>query len=63
MPSSWIKNMTSWFQLKKDQSRLATPEKQNDLSAKPTSALSERVLEIMHKPDPNEVGPKRPYKP
>ncbi len=63
---SWVNNMTTWFQFKRDQSRLPTSEKTNQniaTPAKPQDVLSQRVLDIMHKPDPKDYGPKRPNKP
>lgn len=69
MSSSWLKNMTTWFQTKRDQNRTSSSmnvnhnENAQNLSPKADNPLAKSVLDIMNKPDPKDYGPKRPNKP
>ena len=68
---SWVNNMTTWFQIKRNQDRAATKNSfnENEQSTLDPNAdrLSRSILEIMHKPKgfmtDDEFGPKPPTKP
>jgi hypothetical protein len=67
---SWVNNMTTWFQIKRDQDRAATKDHQNQHQQVDTpnaDRLAKSILEIMHKPKgfttDDEFGPKPPSKP
>jgi len=59
---SWVNNMTTWFQTKRNQERTAQNHNVNEQANQAeVDPLSRRILEIMHRTNANNnYGPTKP---